>query len=288
MDMASDNHICGGWAYIWSKSIQAPAPRRKRAMNGFYVLNGKKIKQFLVVAVTLLFAAGIIYSEKENLSVFAQNEPAAVFNVKTDKKLIALTFDISWGEKRPGLIAKVLEEEGVKNATFFLSSPWSKSHPDVVKDLVSAGFEIGSHGHKHLNYSTLSDEEIRTQLLEAHQILTDLTHKAPTLIRLPNGDYDQRVLKTADSLGYTVIQWDTDPQDWKNPGTDAIVDRVVSNAHPGDIVLLHASDTAKQTHEALPVIIDKLKDQGYTFVTVTELIRQAQVRHTEVLDQVNP
>ncbi|WP_040953092.1 polysaccharide deacetylase family sporulation protein PdaB [Gorillibacterium massiliense] len=254
-------------------------------MNSFYVFNGKKLKQLFIVMVTLVFAAGIIYSEKENLSVFDQKEPAAVFNVKTDKKMIALTFDISWGEKRPEQIADVLKKKGVADATFFLSSAWSESHPKVVEKLVKDGFEIGSHGHKHENYSKLKPNEVREQIVTAHRILTDLTKKAPTLIRLPNGDFNKEVLQTANELGYSVIQWDTDSHDWENPGVDTIVNRVLSGAHPGDIVLLHASDTCQQTDEALPIIIDKLRAQGYDFVSVSELLNQAHVQQREVQDQ---
>ncbi|OAX46523.1 Peptidoglycan-N-acetylglucosamine deacetylase [Paenibacillus sp. AD87] len=97
----------------------------------------------------------------------------------------------------------------------------------------------------------------------------------------------KRVLQVASSLNYQVVQWDTDSQDWKNPGVQTIVDRVVSKAHPGDIVLLHASDSSKQTHEALPVIIDKLKNQGYEFVTVSELLNHSSVKGTEVRDQAS-
>lgn len=246
-------------------------------MNFFYVMNGKKLKQAFVIIVALLFAAGIIYSEKDNISVFAQNEPAAVYSVQTDRKIIALTFDISWGDIRTEPILKVLEEKGVKKASFFLSSPWAKSHPKIVEKIAKAGYEIGSHGHKHENYSSLSDEEIKKQIQTAHQILTDVTGKAPNLIRLPNGDFDKRVLRIANELNYTVIQWDTDSMDWMNKGVDTIINRVVSKAHPGDIVLMHASDSVKQTHEALPVIIDQLRAKGYEFVTVSELLKQSQV-----------
>lgn len=88
----------------------------------------------------------------------------------------------------------------------------------------------------------------------------------------------------ATDLGYKVIQWDTDSLDWKNIGVDNIVNRVTSKAHPGDIVLLHASDSCKQTHEALPQIIDKLRSQGYEFVTVSELISQSSANGKEVRD----
>ncbi|MNI78534.1 Peptidoglycan-N-acetylglucosamine deacetylase [compost metagenome] len=86
-------------------------------------------------------------------------------------------------------------------------------------------------------------------------------------------------------MGYKVIQWDTDSQDWMNKGTDVIVKRVVDKAHPGDIILLHASDSVKQTHEALPVIIDQLRQKGYEFVTVTDLLEEASVKGSEVRDQ---
>lgn len=127
---------------------------------------------------------------------------------------------------------------------------------------MKSGFEIGSHGHKHENYSTLTDEEIRTQIQTAHSILSEVTGTQPKLIRLPNGDFNKRVLQIAKDLNYTVVQWDTDSQDWLNKGVDDIINRVVTKAHPGDIVLLHASDSCKQTAEALPVIIDKLRTKA--------------------------
>ncbi|WP_422658432.1 polysaccharide deacetylase family sporulation protein PdaB [Paenibacillus sp. EC2-1] len=254
-------------------------------MNFFYVLNGKKIKRFFFVFAAAIFAVGVIYVESDNISVFSESSPSAIYSVSTDKKQIALTFDISWGEKRTEPILQVLKDKNVPKATFFLSAPWSKSHPDIVNQIKDGGFEIGSHGFKHDNYSTLSDEEIRKQISQAHTILTAMTGQEPKLIRMPNGDFDKRVLNIADSLKYTVIQWDTDSQDWKNIGVDKIVDRVVSKAHPGDIVLLHASDSSLQTHEALPKIIDELRRQGYEFVTVTDLLQQSTAKGSEVRDQ---
>ena len=254
-------------------------------MNFFYVLDGRRIKRFLVIATAILFSVAVIYAEKDNITVFSHNEPSAVYSVITDKKVIALTFDISWGDKRPEPIINILKEKGVTNATFFLSSPWTKTHPEIVKQIVDAGFEIGSHGHKHVNYNELPDEEIRKQIQTAHMILEAETGTTPRLIRMPNGAFDKRVLRIANELGYTVIQWDTDSLDWKNPGVNTIINRVVSRAHPGDIVLMHASDSCKQTHEALPVIIDRLRAEGYEFVTVSELLKLAEVDGRDVKDQ---
>lgn len=253
-------------------------------MKFFLVLSGRRIKRALMGLVAFLFAVGIYYADRENIQVFLPLDPgpSAIYSVDTDKKQVALTFDISWGEERAGPILDVLEQKELKKATFFLSSPWAESHPDIVKRIVDMGYEIGSHGHRHENYSSLSDEEIREQITKAHSILTEVTGKEPNLIRYPNGDFDQRVLKIADKLGYKSIQWDTDSLDWMNPGTEKIIQRVVSKAHPGDIILMHASDSCKQTHEALPTIIDELRNKGYEFVTVSELIAGTEVEMNPV------
>lgn len=254
-------------------------------MNVFYVLNGRKLKRYFLIAVAIVFSIGIIYAERDNITVFSPQQPAAIYSVPTDKKVVALTFDISWGEKRTEPILNVLKEKNVKHATFFLSSPWSQSHPEIVKKIQDAGYEIGSHGHKHDNYSKLSDEEIRKQITTAHTILSDVTGKQPNLIRMPNGDFDKRVLRIAEELQYKVIQWDTDSLDWMNIGTEKIINRVVTRAHPGDIILLHASDSVKQTHEALPAIIDQLRTKGYDFVTVSDLINQTEINGKAVQDK---
>ncbi|THF79180.1 polysaccharide deacetylase family sporulation protein PdaB [Cohnella fermenti] len=253
-------------------------------MNHFFVFNGKRIKNFLFLLLAAVLSVGVIWAEKDNISVFAPQPPAAIYSVPTDRKVIALTFDISWGDKRAEPILDILKAKGVTNATFFLSSPWSKTHPDIVKKIVDGGYEIGSHGHKHDNYSQYSDEEIRKQITLAHGVLSEMTGRAPNLIRMPNGDFDKRVLRIAEELNYKVIQWDTDSLDWKNPGVDTIIQRVVTKAHPGDIVLLHASDSCKQTHEALPTIIDQLRAQGYEFVTVSQLISQTDSKGKTVED----
>lgn len=253
-------------------------------MRLIFVVSAQRLKQILIIVTALLLAAGIGYAERDTIAAFSEGNqaPQAIYKVDTKEKKIALTFDISWGETRAIPILDILKEKKVNKATMFLSSPWSQRHPEIVKRIKEDGFEIGSHGHKHDNYSKYTDEEIRSQIGKADTILTEMTGKKPNLIRMPNGDFDKRVLQTAHDMGYSVIQWDTDSKDWMNPGTETIINNVLSKAHPGDIVLMHASDSCKQTHLALPVIIDKLRAQGYEFVTVSELIAGTQVKSQEI------
>lgn len=242
-------------------------------MNLFWVIHVKRIKQTLVILVALIFALGVTMLEREAIHVFSNEEnPQAIYKVDTKEKIIALTFDISWGEERASNILDVLQEKEVKQATFFLSAPWANAHPEIVKRIVDAGYEIGSHGYRHVKYSRLEPDEIRNELRKAHRILKEVSGQEPRVLRLPDGDFDKRVLKIAGDLQYTVIQWGTDSQDWLNPGVDQITQNVLQNTHPGDIILFHASDTAKQTAQALPSIIDQLRQQGYQFITVSSLI----------------
>ncbi len=194
--------------------------------------------------------------------------------VATRHRELALTFDISWGEVMPPKILTILERERVP-ATFFLSGPWAKTHPGIVARIVRDGFQVESHGQQHVDFSKLSAGGVAENITQAGDILKSLTGKSPTFIRPPNGDYNRQSLQVAASLGYTTVIWGSDSLDWMNPGVGVITNRVLTKAHPGDIILLHASDTCKQTDLALPAIIAGLRKDGYHLVTLNELLRHA-------------
>jgi polysaccharide deacetylase family sporulation protein PdaB len=246
-------------------------------MRLLWVINGKVILKGLSFVLLFLFAVGVIYIERNYMSVFSTQNPAAIYKVNTEQKMVALTFDISWGKQAPEPILDILEQKNVRNVTFFLSGPWAKDNMDIVRRIDKLGMEIASHGWKHVNYSEYKDEFVKEQILLAHQTLLDITGKEPNLIRTPNGDFNKKTLQVATDLGYSVIQWDTDSKDWMRPGSDRIVENVLSKAYPGDIILLHASDSALQTIEALPQIIDGLHQRGFQIVTVSQLIENATV-----------
>lgn len=234
---------------------------------GFYHL-GRQTKLALLTLVASIFVlTSIVYVE-------AYHKLKPIYQVATKEKVMALTFDISWGNQTPEPVINILKEHGVK-ATFFLSGPWVRQYPEIPRRIKKDGHEIGSHGYRHINLSTLSRYEIKEEIMKAHQAIKEVTGIEPKLIRTPNGDYNDEVIRTANSCGYKVIQWSIDSLDWMNPGPSTITERVVKRAHPGAIVLMHASDTCKQTADALPQIIKELKKQGYRFVTVSELLEMA-------------
>ncbi len=229
----------------------------------------RRAKFFLALGLAcLLMAVSAVYVE-------AENRIKPIYEVKTSEKVLALTFDISWGTNTPTPVLDILKENDIK-ATFFLSGPWAQKYPEIPQRVAQDGHEIGSHGQRHINLSTLEASEIKQEIMLAHNILQEVTGTTPRLIRTPNGDYDNQVIIAANECGYQVIQWGTDSLDWKNPGVLAISNRVLTRAHPGDIILMHASDTCKQTVQALPAVIQGLKDQGYRFVTVSELLEMGE------------
>jgi polysaccharide deacetylase family sporulation protein PdaB len=196
----------------------------------------------------------------------------AIYRLPTNKRSIALTFDIGWGNKVPGPVLRVLQQKNVKRSTFFLSATWVAKYPGLARRVHSLGYEIGSHGYLHVDYTKHSENWIRAQVKKAERIIRNVTGVRTRLIRTPNGSINAKVVKKLRTLGYRTIQWSVDSLDWTNPGIDAIAKRVLSRTRAGDIILMHASDSATQTAKALPKIIDGLRAKGFRFVTVSELI----------------
>jgi polysaccharide deacetylase family sporulation protein PdaB len=224
-----------------------------------------KRKYWVILMVSMIFlCCGVLY-------VQAAGNLKPVYQVKTDQKVIALTFDISWGDQTPYPVLDILQEQDI-TATFFLSGPWVKQYPDIPRRIQADGHEVASHGYRHINYSNLSKSEVKKEISAAHDNILEITGVTANLIRMPNGDYNNQVIQAAQELGYTPVQWSVDSLDWMNPGIDNIIDRVNKKVHPGAIILMHASDTCKQTTAALPTVIQNLQEQGYQFVTVSELI----------------
>ncbi len=251
-------------------------------MNFIWIWDGKKIKQFSIIVIAAFFTAGLFYVEKSELSVFTTPEgPQAFYKADIDEKKVALTFNISWGEEQAIPILDQLKENDIK-ATFFLSALWAERYPEIVKRISEDGHLIGNHGYQYENYPSWKDDKINKDIRQSHSILSNLSGSKPTLLRPPNGQFDKRVLKIADSHGYTIVHWSVDSNDWENPGVNTIVENVLSQTKAGDVILFHASDSVKQTDKALPIIIEDLQKKGFSFVTVNELMASTDSKSEEI------
>lgn len=239
-----------------------------------YYLNLSRIKGRLATA--LIFGLAALFLSVTMLKspgiLPAQSKPRAVYKVKTGKRAAALTFNISWGGRVPDGVLDTLKNSGVK-ATFFISGSWAQKYPELARRIVADGHEIGSNGDRQVNLGSESRSAVKEELVRSRDMIKEATGVSPVLLRTPYGDWNEMVLAEAAAAGHTVIQWSLDSLDIQTPGKNNIVNNVVKKVQPGDIILMYASDTASQTPEALPAIIEGLKMDGYELVTVSSLLK---------------
>lgn len=252
-------------------------------MTYFFIVKLKKLKRIGLLLFLALFTALFLWIESESdFSVFSsKEEPTALSKGDPNDPSIALTFNISWGNTMVEPTLEKLKEHDVK-ATFFILGEWAEHHPDLLNKIESDGHEVGMMGYRYESYLKQDIEQVRKDLAKATDIFTTLGYPDMSLLRTPSGHLNKEVLQLAVNQGYHVIQWNVNPKDFENPGTDKIVDHVMRNTDNGDIILLSASDSVKQTPKALETIIPGLKNNGFSFVTISEIITRAEALNKEV------
>ena len=243
----------------------------------------KKGKKFLAIFLVVIAVLGFMQVAKENISVINPTEDhmLPIYSVETEEKVISMTFDSAWGDEDLDDILAILERQEVK-ATFFVTGDWVSQYPEAIRKLDAAGHEIGSHGDRHKHMTRLSKEENIQELQGCFDKIKAVTGKEINLFRAPYGDYNEELVRTAKEAGYYTIQWDVDSLDWKDYGVEHIIKTVTEhkNLRNGSILLLH--NGAKYTKDALEKVITGLKQQGYTFIKVSDLIYRDQyyIDHT--------
>lgn len=247
-------------------------------MNGFYVFNFSNWKRWTIIVALALFTALFLWFERDMARmVFSKNEPSVLTKGNADEPNIGLTFNISWGDEKVHDILQKLEEHQV-TATFFVSGEWAEKHPEIVEKIVEHHHELGMLGYRYKSYLEQDLDEVRRDLNHARDIFSILGHDDINLLRTPHGHFNKNVIDMAEQMGFDVIHWNVNPNDWQNPGTQQIVDFVMDETENGDIIILHASDAVKQTANALDVILPGLKSKGLNFIVVSELLNQAHAQ----------
>jgi polysaccharide deacetylase family sporulation protein PdaB len=220
----------------------------------------------IITAVSILLAGGAV-----GAAMARSGKKLPIYNVATEEKLIAITFDAAWGADKTEGILDILRTNDVK-ATFFLVGFWIDKYEAEVKLIDSRGMLIGNHSNNHLKMSVLKRENIIKELNYVNTRVHDLTGKEVKFFRAPFGDYNDTLIETVNELNMYTIQWDVDSLDWKGLSASDIAGRVLSRAENGSIVLFH--NNSDNILEALPLIIPELKARGFTFVTLDDLVYQ--------------
>lgn len=225
----------------------------------------------LAVALTFLLAAGALIADAAGAeeAYWTGKRSLPIYSVGRDDNKIAISFDCAWGVDSTDEILKHLKEKNVK-ATFFAVQFWAEKYPEYLKKVSDAGHEVGTHSATHSYMSKLSEGEIKSEFETSCAAIEKVTGKKVTLFRPPYGDYDDLLIDTANAAGLYSVQWDVDSLDWKNLSASDIAKRIVERTESGSIILCH--NNGLHTAAALPIVIDKLRANGFEFVPIGELI----------------
>ncbi len=234
-------------------------------------------RAWLAAGACILAALSIVYivNHPAVAGVSAAPRELPIYCVQRDYKVCSLTFDAAWGNEDTEQLIETLGKYDVR-ATFFVVGFWAEKFPESVKALAEAGHEVMNHSDGHDHMTKLTREQIIKDMNTCNDKIEAVTGVRPFLMRPPYGEYDNTVISAVRSMDMEPIQWDVDSLDWKDLGAEEITKRVVSKVQPGSIVLFH--NAALHTPEALPMLIEQLLQEGYTFLPVSELILQGEYR----------
>lgn len=194
-----------------------------------------------------------------------------VYVAGAQNREIALTFDDGPGPYTQRLLSTLLQLK--VPGTFFQVGTLQKYFNAATSEIVANGLPIGDHTFEHAPMTHLSVKDQESQIVRDASAMGDYGAPFPRMFRPPYGLFNDTTLKILRANKMLMVMWTIDTEDYKRPGVDAIVRRVVSGAQPGAIVLMHdAGGPRTETIEALPQIVSTLRARGYTFVTVPKLL----------------
>ena len=236
----------------------------------FCVVKSRTIKIFLaMIAVVILLCVAFEGSACANVWFGYSTRLVPIYNVDTEKKQVAITFDAAWGADKTEEIIEVLNEYDV-TATFFLVGFWVDEYSEIVKKIDENGFEIGTHSNTHPDMVKLDKSTMKNELEVSISKIKDITGKEVKLFRAPFGSYNNTLIETAGELGLQTIQWDVDTLDWKGISASQVTDRVMKKVKNGSIILMH--NNADYVVDSLRLCLDWLKLKGYEVTSVGELV----------------
>ena len=234
---------------------------------------------FMFLLVLVLFSVAGVWrlSSLPDLQVFGEIKSQAMIS----EKVVALTFDDGPTPDKTNQILQILAEEQVP-ATFFLIGQEVQQHPQMVRQILAAGHQVGNHSFSHQRMIFKSPAFVAGEIEQTDKLLRDSGVDGVIYFRPP---YGKKLLVLPWYLmkhHRVSVTWDVAPENFPKIAKDpqALVDYTVQQTKPGSIILLHVMyDSRQATMQAVPQIIRQLKAQGYRFVTVHELLKLEQAQH---------
>ncbi len=201
------------------------------------------------------------------------NDYEGIYVGSKEEKRIYLTFDEGYENGYTKEILDTLKEKEV-TAVFFVTMPYVKQNPDLVKRMIEEGHIVGNHTVNHPSMPEVTDDEkLKKEITELHDYIKENFNYEMTYLRPPKGEYSERTVKISKDLGYTTVLWSSAYDDWdvnKQGRLDYARKMIYNNLHNGSVMLLHA--VSKDNTELLPEIIDEIRNKGYEFYSLDEFI----------------
>lgn len=237
----------------------------------------RKIYYLSIAFVLLLGVLSGLWqlSKSRTYQVFGEIVP----RVEINRKIVALTFDDGPTPAQTDEILRILKEENVK-ATFFLIGGELEKHPDEGKKIVAAGHEIGNHSYSHVRMILVSPSFVKDEIERTDELIRSIDYEKPTHFRPPYGKKLFTLPYYLSQNGRKSITWDVEPESFPEiaASTDEIVKYILANTRDGSIILLHVMyDPKRKSMNAVKPVIEGLRNQGFQFATVSELIAEGKV-----------
>ena len=251
------------------QTVITPRPQtvKKRRPRGAGWLAAHAVS-LLSFALLLTISAAYVGALPDTVSVVSGKRELPIYCVNRDDNKISISFDAAWGGDKTLGILDLLDEYNIKT-TFFLVDIWTQKYPELVKEIVARGHEIGNHSTSHPQMSKLNETQIAKELNTQADNVLAIAGVRPVLFRPPYGDYNNRVITTARAQGFVPIQWSVDSLDWKNRGAQEIINRA-TKVKSGDIELFH--NDSQYILDALPAVLKYYAENGYSVVPISEIL----------------
>jgi len=244
-----------------------------------------KIKKLIILSAVLffLFALGTaLFTIFFDQAVLVRK--GTIYRVRDDsQKLVAVTFDDGPSPVWTPQILEALKQSGIK-ATFFMIGEQVLKYPDIARRVVAEGHEIGNHSFDHHVLLYYTNDELEKEIIRAEEAIEVVTGVTTRYFRPPKAWLTDKEKQKIRQMGYKVILWSLNSKDWVTFDDKYIIRYLVKRTRPGDIILFHDSGgvfsiEGGDRHETvltIPRLVEKLKEKGYKFVTISELLAKGE------------
>jgi peptidoglycan/xylan/chitin deacetylase (PgdA/CDA1 family) len=238
----------------------------------------KRLILILILVIILASLGLVLFTIFFDQAIIVRKD--TVYHIRSNQKVVALTFDDGPSPIWTPQILDALKAGKVK-ATFFMLGKHVREYPEIARRVADEGHEIGNHTYDHNVLIYYKPEELNRQIKDTEKVILSVTGKKTKYFRPPKAWITEKEEKQLDTLGYETVLWSLNSKDWVTFDDRYIINYILHHVQSGDIILFHDSGGVfrpeggdrKETVKTIPNLIQRLRERGYRFVTISELLK---------------